>query len=273
MAKRGRRAAPREEFEDLSADHVGEKVDRWRRLLTPMSEVVAKPPTWIIRDLLVPGFNLIAGPPKVFKTRLFLHMIAALLEQRPVAGGTNGRRAATKKGSVAYFAAEQDPGTVKHIYEKDVLKRPMRKGVVSWDFVIPKNAWHWQIDEVTHPYNLVEFINDWQPTVVCLDPLVYFHSLDENDPRMVRPLVPIRDAVLKYKGALVVIHHAKKKQGNELKGPQDLADFDKVRGTSALFGMADSATLLTRLSGGAVNVASIFKTYPQTSWTWRNPEK
>lgn len=260
---------PTGSYNFASASPEEEAPSEWRRFFTPMSEVKATPPEWIIKNMLVPGLNLWVGPPKVFKSTLVLETVA-MVQEGVINPSFKGFVKVLKRGPVVYFAMEQNAGTIKHAYEKRILKRSMRKGVVSWDFVLPNDAWLWQIDEPAPPYDIVAFIEEWKPLIVVLDPLVYFHSLDENDPQMVRPLVPLRKAVLSYGGALLVIHHARKRQGQEVGGKIDLtAGFDSVRGTSALWAMADAGMILTRMSGGAINLMAQFKDHPGFTRTWR----
>lgn len=253
------------DLEDSAAPD-SEAVEEWKRHFVALSTVKPEPPEWVIRNLLVPGLNLMVGAPKTFKSTLVMHMIAAMLERIPVSNGKDGKRAAVRRGPVVYFAAEQNARRIKHAYEQRVLRRKMKKGSVSWDFAMPKNAWRWQIDVVDEPYNFVRFIKTWKPMIVVIDPLVYFHQLDENDPQLVRPLVPLREAVLAYGGALVVVHHARKKGNDDKSG---MMDFDRVRGTGALWGMSDAGLLLSRMASGAVNVNCVFKDHPDHVFTWR----
>jgi hypothetical protein len=254
-------------------DDIGEDdghLDKWRQKLQPMSDVKVSPPGWIIPGLLVPGLNLMAGPPKTFKSFLVLNMIASVLEKKPVGRPADGR-VAVKRGPVAYFAAEQSAGSLRHIYETRVLKRRLKRNGTSWDFVVPKDTWLWQVDpETMDPaYDFAEFIRDWRPMILVLDPFVYFHAMDENDPKVVRPLVPLATAMQRYGGALVVVHHTKKEQsGGAVAGANP---WDKVRGTSALWAMAQAGIMLSRLKGGLIEVTTEFKDHEGGKWVW-NPK-
>lgn len=110
---------------------------------------------------------------------------------------------------------------------------------------------------------------DLRPTVTVLDPLAQAHAQDENDPRMVRPLVPLRALALKYGLSLLVVHHAnKRKQENGQAAP---GDFDRVRGSTALWAMADAGHLVTKHPSGRVMVTSEFKDFKPYNWLWKAP--
>lgn len=241
--------------------------EKWRDKFVPMSEVSAEPPRWVLPGLLVPGLNLLVGPPKSFKSFMVLKMIAAIASKKAIGNPAEGR-IGKRKGPIAYFAKEQSKSRLKYIYESRVLKKMIPKSPVTWDFIVPKNTWRWKADSPESGYDLEEFIADWKPMICVLDPYIYFHSLDENDPHLIDPLIPLREAMLKWEGALVVVHHTRK-EGNDKNGRTDNGDWNKIRGTSALFGMADSATMLARTSTGALSVVSEFKDFPSTKFTMR----
>lgn len=257
-----------DESPDDSAD--AEEVAELRRLFIPMSQVVRKPATWVIEGLLVEGLNLMAGAPKTFKSTLVLEMIASMLHKRPAAGGKNGKRVAMKRGPVVYFNADQSPSSLKNIYEGRITKKKFPKFPESWDFTFPKNAYRWQIDVIEDPkYDMARFIRLWKPQILIIDPLIRFHSIDENDPQLIKPLVPLQEEMKRIGGALVVVHHARKKGNNDsAAGPYD---FDKVRGTSALWGMADAGIILNRLPSGGIDIQADFKEHPSRRFTWRPP--
>ncbi len=254
----------------MSSEHI-ESLREWRRHLASIQEFDTRPPSWVLPGLLPPGMTLLAGDPKTFKSLIALNMIHAVTMGVPF-GDPRYKTQAPRKGTALYFAAEQSPGRIRYIYEKRVLRKTLpnaKKGRVNYDFCIVKSPWEWQIDSPNGDRDVCRVMEELKPTVTVIDPLIYFHSIDENDPQMVRPLVPLRQAALKYGGALVVVHHAKK--NNEQKGGKGggIADWGRVRGTSALWGMADAGILTSRLTSGAVNLFTEFKDHVGSNWTWR----
>lgn len=276
------------EFEDLDevpSDVIGQTIAKrtshWKHLLSPLSDVQDTPPTWVVQGLLVPGMNLVAAPPKSFKSTLVLELSKAVAFGDPCFGKPEHK--ALARGSVIYFAAEQSAGSIKHTFEGRILGKKFQKGKTVWDFAVAKDPWEWSLGGPPKPFvksrggekpahSFEELIRDWKPRLLIIDPLIHFHDFDENDPMMIRPLVPLRKAMLKLGGALVIVHHSRKespgsggKAGSNAVG--NSASWDKVRGTSALWAMADGGLLLNR-SGPSVNIVTEFKDYPGKSYTW-----
>lgn len=247
-----------------------DSLQHWRRFLTPIQEVKTSPPKWVLPGLLPPGLVLLFGDPKTYKSTLVLHMIAAVTELIPVAG--NKRHVAAQKGTALLWAAEQSAGSLRHIYEMRVLKRKvpdLKEGKRSFNFSIVKNPWEWKLDEPKGEQDICALLKDLQPAVAVLDPLIHFHSLDENDPHLVEPLVPIREAALKYGGSVVVVHHARKASPGSQGGKGGAPDWSRVRGTSALWAMANGGIMTTKMGSGSVNITTEFKDYPGSTWTWK----
>lgn len=244
-----------------------------REHFRPLSAVVVQPPRWIIPKLIPPGLTLLVGDPKTYKSLLCLHMAAAVTELEPVGPAKEGR-CPERKGTVAYFAAEQSEGRLREIYETRVIRRSVG-AVANWNFILAKDPWGWKLDDpeaVARTGGLEAFVREVRPTLTIIDPLVYFHSMDENDPRLVQPLAPLRQAVLKFGGALVIVHHARKSPGIAGRPTSNApTDWNRVRGTSALWAMADAGIMATRLAGpiGGVNLQADFKDWPSITWTWR----
>ncbi len=238
--------------------------EHWRDDFLPLTQVKVKAPEWVLPSLLPPGMTVIAGDPKTFKSRLVLHMLAAVTELKPF--NREPKKVPKFRGTGMYFAAEQSPGRIRYIFEKHVLKRDYSPKDKRVNLQVAREPWDWQLDQPENGKDLVAFIKDTKPTVVCLDPWIHFHSLDENDPLVVRPLVPVRKAVLSYGGSLVLVHHANKGKGDG--GKSGAADWHRVRGTSALWGMADAGIFCSR-TGKAVSLACEFKDHEPYNMIWR----
>lgn len=212
--------------------------------------------------------TVLFGAPKTYKSTLVLHMAAAITELVPF-GDKGHKRVPTKKGSCIYFAAEQSIGRLRYAYEKRVLRKDLPQpgaAKVSWNFMLAKDPWEWQLDQPDGDADFVQLAKDLKPTMLVIDPLIYFHQMDENDPGLVRPLVPLRKAVLSYGGSLVIVHHARKSSGQDARSGDD---WSKMRGTSALWGMADAGIMTARAGPGAANITTEFKDFPGSTWTWR----
>jgi len=239
-------------------------LEDYRRLFVALDAVPATPPTWVLQGLLQPGLNILFGPPKCYKTHLALHFAAAITLKKPV---DKMHPAPLRAGTVIYFAPEQSASRLRFIYERDVLGRKM-KDKQNLDFLLAKNPWEWTIDSENEDRDFVELINDLKPTMLVLDPLVHFHKVNENDPHLVRYIIPLKEAMLRYGGALLVIHHQRK--GSPDKG-EDQNPWEGMRGTSALWAAADGGIILQKLKtgSGAINIQTDFKDHEGRKWTWK----
>lgn len=241
----------------------------WRAELAPLSRARTTPPDWVVEGLLPPGLTLMVGPPKTFKSTAAL-AVAAAVTHGLVIPGSNGKRV-KKKGTVVYIAYEQSSGKLRHILESRIIRRSLKPSETGLCMV--KAPWEWQIDEPQGEMRSIErLVRELAPAITIIDPLVLAHSQDENDPRMVRPLVPIREAALELGVSVLIVHHANKRAGD---GKQDGAtgmDFDRIRGTSALWGMADGGHMMKKIGPSAVGFNSDFKDFESRQWTWRVPK-
>jgi hypothetical protein len=76
---------------------------------------------------------------------------------------------------------------------------------------------------------------------------------------MIRMLQPLQQWAVKNKRGVLIVHHSKK-LGEQKDGAQRMARADDMRGTSALFGLADAVLTVTPMnSKGLINVDAILK--------------
>ncbi len=263
-----RAAAALESWRPAPLDHGAIReaaaLEEYRRLLLPLGDAPSTPPTWVLQGFLSPGLTILVGPPRSYKSLLALHMIAAVTEGVPI---DQLHPPPQRRGSAIYFPAEQSPHTLRYIYETRVLGHKLPEDVGRrWDFAVARDPWDWKIDEPTLSHNLLSLIEDLKPTLIILDPFIHFHSQDENDPHVVSYLVPLKKAVRAYQGSLLLIHHVRKGQAGSRN--EGIPDWERVRGTSALFAMADGGIQLKRLASGGVNIQTDFKDFPGSTWTW-----
>jgi hypothetical protein len=87
---------------------------------------------------------------------------------------------------------------------------------------------------------LVATVQELEPVLLILDPLIRLHQLDENDASQIAPLLGfLRQLQRQFHLAVIVVHHAKK-DGASLRPGQAL------RGSSELHGWGDSNLYLRR---------------------------
>lgn len=248
--------------------------EKWRAKLTPLSSVSPDPPKWILPGLLLPGMVLLAGEAKTMKTTLALCLAAALGDKHPVPNYRYGKKLAVAKErrTVFYVAYEQSAGRLRVLYEKRILHRVLKKAETH--VVMAKTPHYWQVDEPQMGCDIAKLIRELKPILTVLDPLVNAHSQDENDPRMIRPFIPVREAALETGSCVMLVHHMNKGGGEEASGGRSGANrqsFNRVRGTSALWGMMDAGHLVSKSPSGGLYYTSEFKDFPARQWTWKKP--
>lgn len=247
---------------------------RWRDYFVPFSQAALEVPRWIVPGLLVPGLQVLAGEPKTFKSLLALCIGAAVADGDAVRNfrDRKGQQArAVRRGTVLYGAYEQGVGKLRHIYETRVLKRKLKPAQTHMMWIA--SPWTWQLDVPEEDRDYVQLIEEVAPPLLIIDPWTHAHSLDENDAHSVKPLIKLREAAHRKGTAVLLVHHMNKKKGEQGSGGNggQFAGFDRVRGTSALWGLCDAGHLVTKGSNNALYYTSDFKDFPGRTWTWRPP--
>jgi len=258
------------ESEEFESSAASDALHEWRQHFIAMSEVRAIKPDWVIRNAIVPGLNFVVAPPKHFKSTYILELIATMIGHSHGVGGDAAMKP-RQRGACMYFAAEQSVYDLKHIYEERIIKRKWNKGPVSWDFAVAKDVMEWALDEHDSDHDLTRFIEKAKPAMVILDPFYHFHHMEENDPHVARLLIKPTKAIKKHGGALVVVHHERKESSQNNGASNQSGNWNKMRGTSALWALADGGTMLSKAGAGRMKVFSEFKTHPSLEWVWTVP--
>jgi hypothetical protein len=82
--------------------------------------------------------------------------------------------------------------------------------------------------------------------------------LDENDSGgMVKMLQKFQQYAVKHDMAFLIVHHSKKI--SDEKGAERMAKANDMRGSSALFGMADAVLTQTAKGKGLIHIDAVFK--------------
>jgi len=88
---------------------------------------------------------------------------------------------------------------------------------------------------------LEDLIDEHESEVLIIDPLVYFHSVDENDNAAMGMIMEqLRNLANNHNVAIIIVHHAKKA------GMVDSTGGANLRGASSVFGSVDTAIILSR---------------------------
>jgi len=176
---------------------------------------------WLIEGLWArSAIGLIGGAPKCYKTWFGLDMAVS------VASGTDALgHFPTKEHGVAlvYLAEDALPQVRSRI---DAICRRHGCEIEDLDLHVI-TAPSLRLDQSVDQERLADTIDALQPQLVLLDPLVRLHRLDENSASEISGLLGyFRNLQRRFDTAIVIVHHASKKQraqpGQALRGSSDL---------------------------------------------------
>lgn len=231
-------------------------IDDDDRVLHDMFEDVGAcqrhPPYWVIEDLLPAGITFLAGPPKAMKTTVELAMISAVAgiecEALP-----EDLRQCYDPGRVVGFCAEHDGGELKYMIEVGFGTNVPDDGRL-W---VAREPFQWRLDDTGSEQRLLRLLNDTRPRLFFLDPLRDFHGADEKEAGdMNRLLRPLQRWAKDNKAAFLVVHHTRKLDD---KDPERVLTAQDLRGSSAIFGLADGVIVITPRRDGQVHFDVVHK--------------
>ena len=221
-----------------------------------MGEAVIVPPEFVVSGLIPVGVTFLVGPPKSYKSIVEL---AAVLT---VCGIPNSAlppdlSVCDEPGRVLMLSGEAQAGVLRHTALKGIgvdIPNDMR-------FLAMEDPWRFRLDQRDDVGELLGWAEELNATMLCIDPLRNFHSLDENDSGgMVMMLQPIQQWAIKNRRAVIIVHHSKKLGEDKESGKMRNATANDMRGTSALFGLADAViTITAKNKTGLIHTDAILK--------------
>lgn len=221
---------------------------------TDVGEAQLEEPRWVVNNLIPVGITFIAGPPKSYKSTVEL---AALLTACGVENSVlpPDLSVCEDPGIVMGLSMEASAGVLRHTAKEGFgLDIPDDRR-----FMVMSDPWRFRLDQRQDVEDLLYWVNVIKPKILFIDPLRNCHSLDENDSGgMVMMLQPIQQYAVKNGMSVIIVHHSKK-IGEDKDGAKRTAGASDMRGTSALFGMADAVLSLTGRGKAQVHIDAIFK--------------
>lgn len=221
---------------------------------TDVGEAEYEEPEWVVENILPVGITFIAGPPKSYKStvELALLLTACGVENTVMPPDLSQCR---EPGRVMMLSMEAQAGalrhTAKHGFNTDIPS-DMR-------FLCMSDPWRFRLDQKQDVQELLGWMTELDAKVLAIDPLRNCHSLDENDSGgMVMMLQPVQQWAVKNRKSVVIVHHSKK-LGEERDGGKRMANANDMRGSSALFGLADAVLTVTGKGKGLVHIDAIMK--------------
>lgn len=179
---------------------------------------------WLIKGLWARyGVGIIGGAPKSCKTWLGLDMALSVASGTPCLD----RFPVEATGPVLIYLAEDASGSIRN--RLDALCRHRRinlEGLPLFAITAPVL----RLDQQVFQKALSASLAHYKPSMLLLDPLVRLHRLDENSAAEISGLLGfLRECQRTYRCAVVLVHHASKKQraqpGQALRGSSDLHAF------------------------------------------------
>ena len=191
----------------------------------PVAEVapLASGSRWLVDQLWAEAaVGVIGGAPKCCKTWLALDLAVS------VATGTAalGRFDVATPGPVLLYGAEDSPAHLRRRVEDLTTTRDLDLRAVDLRLILTPSL---RLDEPSDVARLDRTIEEHQPRLLILDPLVRLHRTHENLARTMSAILGDLRALQRRHGvAIILVHHLRKRgaarevEGQSLRGSGDL---------------------------------------------------
>jgi hypothetical protein len=189
---------------------------------------------WLIEDLWAEqAVGILGGEPKCCKSFLALDVAvsvasgAACLRQFPV----------RRTGPVLLFPAEDSLAVVRQRLEGIATAAAVSFASLPVQVITAPSL---RLDTPTDRQRLCATVQNLQPILLILDPLIRLHRLEENDATQIAALLSyLRELQRQFHLAVLLVHHARKDSHSSRPG-------QALRGSSELHGWGDSNLYLRR---------------------------
>lgn len=221
-----------------------------------LAEAEISEPVWVIKDILPAGIVFLAGPPKTMKSTLEMAFSVVVAGLQTNCLPAEMLQLGSEPGLVMGLSAEATAGELRHMVEVGMrLKVPDDRRILIAD-----DPWSFRLDDPDGLEQILAWLENRKPKLFWLDPLRDFHSLDEKDSGAINRLLrPIQRWAKANGSCFMVVHHTRKK------AQDDKSDYDAgdMRGTTALFGIADGVIMITPRQGGKLYLRGTYKRGPE----------
>jgi hypothetical protein len=216
-------------------------------IFTDLGEARIIPPNWVIENLLPVGLTFMAADPKAYKSTVASAM-AVMAAGYDVNVLPKFMRHVLKPGNSMVLSAEALAGEIRHDVEKGFFDDTGKPVKIRNDgsILVADDPWVFRLDDPDGQEKMMYWLKELNPRLGIIDPLRDFHQLEEKDSgQMNRLLRPLRQWAVMNDAAIVIVHHNRKPAGEDT-GKKRPSPTD-MRGTTALFGIADGVLMLKRL--------------------------
>lgn len=191
---------------------------------------------------------VVGGPPKSYKSIIINTILCSLATGQALFNATRAVREKREEAfpidsgySVLYLEQEIGEHDLQQRYLQSTIDLSKEAQILIGDLIQIHSCDHSLRLDTPEGFRIIdEIIREQAPEVVCFDPLVEFHGQDENSSHgMMKVLRSLDDLREKYGFSTILVHHTSKLNGDhERKGP------DRLRGSSVLFGKADTIMII-----------------------------
>jgi len=189
---------------------------------------------WLIEGLWSEqAVGILGGEPKCYKSFLALDIALS------VASGTACLRQfpVRRSGPVLVFPAEDSFAVVRQRLEGIASAAQVSFQTLPVEVITAPAL---RLDTPTDRQRLRDTVQNFQPVLLILDPLIRLHRVDENDATQIATLLSyLRELQRQFDLAVLLVHHARKDSHASRPG-------QALRGSSELHGWGDSNLYLRR---------------------------
>ena len=204
---------------------------------------------WLVQDLWTDqAVGILGGEPKCCKSFLALDVAvsvasgAACLRQFPVC----------RTGKVLLFPAEDSLAIVRQRLEGIACAAQASFQSLPVEVITAPSL---RLDTPADRQRLSDTVENLQPILLILDPLIRLHRIDENDASQVAALLSyLRQLQRQFHVAIILVHHARKDSNSSRPG-------QALRGSSELHGWGDS-NLYMRRKGSQLTLSTEHRAAP-----------
>jgi hypothetical protein len=204
---------------------------------------------WLVEELWTDqAVGILGGEPKCCKSFLALDVAvsvasgAACLRQFPV----------RRSGPVLLFPAEDSLAIVRQRLEGIAAAAQVPFDSLPVQVITAPSL---RLDTDSDRHRLSQTVQEQQPVLLILDPLIRLHRVDENDATQIAALLSfLRELQRKFHMAVLVVHHARKDSHSSRPG-------QALRGSSELHGWGDS-NLYMRRKGSQLTLSTEHRAAP-----------
>lgn len=190
---------------------------------------------WLVEDLWSrQGVGFLCGSPKSCKTWLALELALSVASRTPVLG----RYQVVDPGAVLLFAAEDAPAIVRSRLSGIAKERDLPLADLPIHLVMQRSL---RLESAKDQARLMATVARYRPRLLVLDPFIRLSSIDENSSMEVSAVLAyLRALQTSHEVAILVVHHARKSNGNSVAAGLAL------RGSGDFWAWGDSNLYLSR---------------------------